>query len=128
MTVYVYDNCSTDRTARRALDAGAVVCSDPLKGKGNVVRRAFADIDADIYLLIDGDDTYDAMMAPVLVRHLLEDQLDMVTGVRKAVHQDAYRQGHQWGNVVITNMAQSIFGNRISDMLSGYRVFSRRFV
>ena len=87
MTVYVYDNCSTDRTAERALAAGAVVCSEPLKGKGNVVRRAFADIDADIYLLIDGDDSYDAAAAPALIEKLVTENLDHVVGVRREVEE-----------------------------------------
>ena len=126
--IYVFDNGSEDDTVNEARNSGAVVRREPQRGKGNVVRRAFADIEADVYVLIDGDDTYDAMKAPTLVRLLLDDQLDMVTGVRRAVREDAYRPGHRWGNVVLTNMARSFFGNRNSDMLSGYRVFSRRFV
>ena len=132
MTVYVYDNCSTDRTAKRALDAGAVVCSEPLKGKGNVVRRAFADIDADIYLLIDGDDTYDAAAAPMLIGKLVHENLDHVVGVRRQVeglrNASAYRPAHETGNRVLNMMVAAIFGDSMGDMLSGYRVFSRRFV
>jgi glycosyltransferase involved in cell wall biosynthesis len=131
MTVYVYDNCSTDRTAKRALDAGAVVCSEPLKGKGNVVRRAFADIDADIYLLIDGDDTYDAAAAPMLISKLVHENLDHVLGVRRQVegrNGSAYRPAHETGNRVLNLMVSAIFGDSMGDMLSGYRVFSRRFV
>jgi glycosyltransferase involved in cell wall biosynthesis len=132
ITVYVYDNCSTDRTGRRALDAGAVVCSEPLKGKGNVVRRAFADIDADIYLLIDGDDTYDAAAAPLLVAKLVNENLDHVVGVRRQVegcrNGSAYRPAHETGNRVLNLMVSAIFGDSMGDMLSGYRVFSRRFV
>lgn len=132
MTVYVYDNCSTDRTVARALDAGAVVCSEPLKGKGNVVRRAFADIDADIYLLIDGDDTYDAAAAPTMIERLVNENLDHIVGVRREVegcrNGTAYRPAHATGNLVLNKMVTAIFGDSMGDMLSGYRVFSRRFV
>lgn len=125
ITVYVYDNCSSDRTVERALEAGAVVCSEPHKGKGNVVRRAFADIDADIYLLIDGDDTYDAGAAPAMLEKLLAENLDQVVGVRRG---DAYRAGHETGNRALNRIVTGIFGDTMGDMLSGYRVFSRRFV
>ena len=125
MTVYVYDNGSTDETASRALEAGAVVCSEPLLGKGNAVRRAFADIDADIYLLIDGDDTYDAAAAPAMIEKLVADNLDHVVGVRRG---SAYRQGHERGNRALNRIVTGIFGDTMGDMLSGYRVFSRRFV
>ena len=132
MTVYVYDNCSTDRTVERALEAGAVVCSEPLKGKGNVVRRAFADIDADIYLLIDGDDTYDAAAAPRMIEQLVAENLDHVVGVRREVEGladgTAYRPDHATGNKVLNRIVAGIFGDSMGDMLSGYRVFSRRFV
>ena len=131
MTVYVYDNCSTDRTIERALAAGATVCSEPCKGKGNVVRRAFADIDADIYLLIDGDDTYDAAAAPDMVERLVRDNLDHVVGVRREVEcrtGSAYRPAHATGNKVLNRIVCAIFGDSMGDMLSGYRVFSRRFV
>jgi glycosyltransferase involved in cell wall biosynthesis len=131
MTVYVYDNCSTDRTVECALRAGAVVCEEPLKGKGNVVRRAFADIDADIYLLIDGDDTYDAAAAPRLIEKLVEENLDHVVGVRREIEStagSAYRPSHAWGNRVLNRIVSGIFGDSMGDMLSGYRVFSRRFV
>ena len=128
--VHVYDNNSTDRTRDVAAAAGAVVRTESLQGKGNVVRRMFADIEADAYVLVDGDDTYDAAAAPEMVRLLLADQLDMVTAVRvtesDAGH--AYRPGHRFGNRVLTGMVRRIFGDRITDMLSGYRVFSRRFV
>src|SRR6478672_1128401 len=131
ITVYVYDNCSTDRTAQRAREAGAVVCREPLKGKGNVVRRAFADIDADIYLLIDGDDTYDAFAAPAMLERLVVENLDQVVGVRRQVEglaSSAYRPNHELGNRVLNRIVCSIFGDSMGDMLSGYRVFSRRFV
>ncbi len=131
MTVYVYDNCSTDRTVERALQAGATVCSEPLKGKGNVVRRAFADIDADIYLLIDGDDTYDAAAAPRMIEKLVRENLDHVVGVRREVEgcqSAAYRPAHATGNRVLNRIVAAIFGDSMGDMLSGYRIFSRRFV
>jgi glycosyltransferase involved in cell wall biosynthesis len=125
MAVYVYDNNSTDRTVERAREAGAIVCSEPHKGKGNVVRRAFADIDADVYLLIDGDDTYDAAAAPAMIEKLVAENLDQVVGVRRG---DAYRAGHETGNRVLNRIVCAIFGDTMGDMLSGYRVFSRRFV
>ncbi len=127
-TVYVYDNNSSDATAISARDAGAVVRREALQGKGHVVRRMFADIDADIYVLVDGDDTYDAAAAPAMVDMLLDGQLDMVTGTRVAASDGAYRRGHVLGNAVLTGVIRRIFGDRIDDMLSGYRVFSRRFI
>lgn len=127
-TVYVYDNNSTDRTAELAREAGAVVRAEALRGKGNVIRRMFADIDADLYVLADGDDTYDAASAPAMAAMLLERQLDMVIGARDPAMEAAWRPGHRLGNAVLTGMVRAVFGNRVSDMLSGYRVFSRRFV
>lgn len=127
-TVFVYDNNSEDETATIARQAGAVVRSESLPGKGNVVRRMFADIDADVYVLVDGDDTYDAASAARLVDKLEADILDMVTGVRVAVDDDSYRPGHKFGNYFLTGMVSLVFGSRSSDLLSGYRVFSRRFV
>lgn len=127
-TVYVYDNNSTDRTARVAMDAGAVVGHEPFAGKGNVMRRMFSDIEADIYVLVDGDDTYDAAAAPLLVTTLLDNQLDMVNGARVTEIKEAYRFGHRFGNKMLTGLVQIIFGKQFDDMLSGYRVFSRRFV
>lgn len=126
--VYVYDNNSTDDTRARAAEAGAVVRNEPLQGKGNVVRRMFADVDADVYVLVDGDDTYDAAAAPQMVELLQHDWLDMVNAARVTDIKQAYRPGHRFGNVALTSMVQVIFGKRIDDMLSGYRVFSRRFV
>ena len=127
-TIYVYDNNSSDRTTQVARAAGAVVRTEMLQGKGNVVRRMFADIEADIFVLVDGDDTYDAASAPAMVQMLIDNQLDMVLGARQETAQDAYRRGHRLGNAVLTGIVRYVFGNRVSDMLSGYRVFSRRFV
>ena len=126
--IYVYDNASTDGTVVAARAAGAVVRSEPLKGKGNVVRRMFADIDADIYVLVDGDATYDSASVGKLVQLLTSGNLDMVNGIRVAQHVDAYRAGHKFGNRLLTGLVASLFGRRTKDMLSGYRVFSRRFV
>ena len=126
--IYVYDNNSKDRTVEVARAAGAVVRTESLQGKGHVVRRMFADIEADIYVLVDGDDTYEAAAAPRMVAKLVEERLDMVTGIRVSEIQEAYRPGHRFGNLMLTGMVRTIFGNRITDMLSGYRVFSRRFV
>jgi len=127
-TVYVYDNNSTDRTIEVATAVGAVVRRERRPGKGNVVRRMFQDVDADIYVMVDGDDTYDASVAPQLVARLLDEQLDMVVGRRIETHQAAYRAGHRLGNRVLTGLVAKLFGAQIVDMLSGYRVFSRRFV
>jgi glycosyltransferase involved in cell wall biosynthesis len=126
--VYVYDNGSTDRTAAVAAAAGAIVRHETLRGKGNVVRRMFADIEADAYLVVDGDDTYDAAAAPRLVRYLWENRLDMVNGARASDGEHAYRAGHQAGNLLLTRMVGWVFGRRFDDMLSGYKAFSRRFV
>ena len=126
--VYVYDNGSTDDTAAVARAAGAVVRHEGNPGKGNVVRRMFADVEADIYVLVDGDDTYDASAAPALVRKLLDEQLDMVNASRADGTVAAYRPGHRFGNRVLSGMVAYIFGDRFTDMLSGYRAFSRRFV
>ncbi|QJE73794.1 glycosyltransferase [Aerophototrophica crusticola] len=126
-TVYVYDNNSKDRTVELASKAGAVVRREPLQGKGNVVRRMFADIEADVYVMVDGDDTYDASKASLLVEKLLAEQLDMVNGAR-VTDWENYRTGHRFGNVLLTTLVTMVFGKRTQDMLSGYRVFSRRFV
>jgi glycosyltransferase involved in cell wall biosynthesis len=126
--IYVYDNNSRDLTVQVAAAAGAVVRNEPLQGKGNVVRRMFADVEADAYVLVDGDDTYHAGSAPALVELLFTDQLDMVNAARLSQGEAAYRRGHVFGNWLLTTLVASVFGNRTRDMLSGYRVFSRRFV
>lgn len=127
-TIYVYDNASSDNTPEVARAAGALVYSEPLVGKGNVVRRMFADIEADIYVMVDGDGTYDASHAPKLLAHFLAHDLDMVNCARVATEATAYRPGHRLGNWLLTWLVARVFGNRLSDMLSGYRVMSRRFV
>jgi len=125
--IYVYDNNSTDGTAERAARAGAIVRREPRQGKGNVVRRMFADIDAEVYVMVDGDGTYDASAARSLVAELVTNKLDMVTGARKT-DWEQYRRGHRFGNVLLTGLVTMVFGRLTEDMLSGYRVFSRRFV
>jgi hypothetical protein len=127
-TIYVYDNNSSDRTREVAAGAGAVVRTERMQGKGHVVRRMFADVEADIYVMADGDATYDAAAAPELVRCLVQEQLDMVVGARKSEVEQAYRRGHRFGNQLLTGMLARIFGRTFTDILSGYRVFSRRFV
>jgi len=126
--IFVYDNNSTDRTAEVARQAGAVVRSERRQGKGHVVRRMFADIDADIYVLVDGDATYDAASAPRMIDRLLNDHLDMVVGFRVDQATAAYRLGHRTGNWMLTGFLASVFGQAFKDVLSGYRVLSRRFV
>jgi glycosyltransferase involved in cell wall biosynthesis len=126
--IYVYDNNSTDRTAEAAAAAGAIVRAERMQGKGNVVRRMFADIEADVYVMADGDSTYDAAAAPELVRRLLAEQLDMVVGARKSEVEEAYRRGHRLGNRLFTGLLARLFGRSFTDIFSGYRVFSRRFV
>jgi glycosyltransferase involved in cell wall biosynthesis len=126
--IYVYDNNSTDRTAEAAAEAGAIVRAERMQGKGNVVRRMFADIEADVYLMADGDATYDAGAAPELVRRLLEERLDMVVGARKSEVEQAYRRGHRLGNRLFSGLLARLFGRSFTDFFSGYRVFSRRFV
>lgn len=126
--IYVYDNNSHDNTIEVARHAGAIVRTEPLQGKGNVVRRMFADIEADIYVLVDGDATYDADSAPKMIQALLDGPLDMVNGARVTRIEEAYRPGHRFGNWLLTSMVAWVFGNRFRDMLSGYRVFSRRYV
>jgi glycosyltransferase involved in cell wall biosynthesis len=127
-TVYVYDNNSRDRTRQVAAEAGAIVRTERQQGKGHVVRRMFADIDADLYIMADGDLTYDPKAAPAMVDLLLADQLDMVVGTRRHQEQEAYRGGHVLGNKLFTGLLSGLFGRSFSDIFSGYRVFSRRFV
>jgi glycosyl transferase family 2 len=126
--VYVYDNNSSDRTKAIAAEAGAQVRSERRQGKGHVVRRMFADIDADIYVLVDGDATYDAASAPRMIERLVADHLDMVVGLRVDQAEAAYRRGHRTGNWMLTRFLSSVFRQEFKDILSGYRVFSRRFV
>jgi glycosyltransferase involved in cell wall biosynthesis len=127
-TIYVYDNNSRDRTREIAAEAGAEVRTERQQGKGHVVRRMFADIDADVYVMADGDLTYDPAAAPAMVAMLLAEQLDMVVGTRRHDAKDAYRGGHVIGNKVFTGLLTGLFGRSFSDIFSGYRVFSRRFV
>jgi glycosyltransferase involved in cell wall biosynthesis len=127
-TIYVYDNNSSDGTAEIARAAGAVVRTERMQGKGHVVRRMFADVEADIYVMADGDATYEAAAAPGLIALLREEQLDMVVGARKSEVEAAYRPGHRLGNKLLTGMLAWLFGRTFTDILSGYRVFSRRFV
>lgn len=127
-TIHVYDNNSTDGTAAAAAASGARTGRETQQGKGHVVRRMFADIEADLYLLVDGDGTYDAADAPAMLRLLVADQLDMVNGRRMADAGSAFRAGHRLGNRILSGLVARIFGARVSDMLSGYRAFSRRFV
>lgn len=126
--IYVYDNNSRDNTAAVAREAGAIVRVERRQGKGHVVRRMFADVEADIYVLVDGDATYDAPSAPRMIDKLLEEHLDMVVGLRIDQSQAAYRLGHRTGNRMLTGFLSSTFGQDFKDILSGYRVFSRRFV
>ncbi len=129
-TVYVYDNGSSDNTVSRAREAGAVVRVEPRRGKGNVVRRMFADVDADVYVMLDGDGTYDATAAPNMINLLISDHLDLVTGnrIEDQKSTNTYRAGHRFGNAVFTKSVKKIFNSPCEDVLSGYRVMSRRFV
>jgi glycosyltransferase involved in cell wall biosynthesis len=126
--VYVYDNNSSDKTSAVAAKAGAVVRTERQQGKGNVVRRMFADIDADVYLMADGDLTYDPASAPAMVDLLLADHLDMVVGTRQHEAAEDERKGHLLGNRIFTGLLSGLFGRSFTDIFSGYRVFSRRFV
>lgn len=126
--IYVCDNGSTDRTVEVARNAGAHVISEPRRGKGNAIRRVFADVDADAYVMIDGDDTYDPSFSPKMIAALFDDGLDVVYGSRVDQEQASYRPGHRFGNWLLTSLVVWAFDNPVEDMLSGYRVFSRRFV
>ena len=126
--IYVFDNNSSDSTAEVAKRAGAFVRTENLQGKGFVVRRMFSDIEAEIYVLVDGDGTYNAKDAPAMVEYLIFNSLDMVNGRRIQKGEAAYRIGHQFGNKLLTGLVQTLFGSRTDDMLTGYRIFSRRFV
>jgi len=126
--IFVYDNSSSDSTREEALSAGAIVRSEGRVGKGNVVRRMFADVEADVFVMIDGDDTYDASVAPRLIEVLLSNSLDMVSAARVPTSANVYRRGHKFGNTLLSKVVAMAFGGRITDMLSGYRAFSRRFV
>lgn len=131
LSIFVFDNSSSDNTKQIALQCGVTVLNVPLKGKGNVVRRMFADVDADIYVMVDGDATYDANAVSQLIDKLIDEHLDMVVGCRKtsaAIASKAYRHGHQWGNRLLTQSVVRIFGGNFTDMLSGYRAFTRRYV
>jgi glycosyltransferase involved in cell wall biosynthesis len=127
-TIYVCDNASTDHTAERARAAGATVFAESHPGKGSAIRRLFASVEADIYVMVDGDDTYQASEAPHLIERLASERLDMINVARASEDDDAYRFGHQFGNRAITKMISSLFGGGFEDVFSGYRVFSRRFV
>jgi glycosyltransferase involved in cell wall biosynthesis len=126
--IYVYDNNSADRTVAVAREAGAIVRTERMQGKGNVVRRMFADVDADIYVMADGDATYDAAAAPAMIAKMRDEGLDMVVGTRVHEAADAYRRGHVLGNRAMTGLLAQLFGRSFTDIFSGYRVFSRRFV
>ncbi|MGC1457814.1 MAG: glycosyltransferase family 2 protein [Steroidobacteraceae bacterium] len=126
--IYVYDNNSTDQSVSIAAAAGARVRKESLQGKGHVVRRMFADVEADVYVMTDGDATYDPDCAPAMINLLLQESLDMVVAARVAAEEGAYRHGHRFGNQLLTRAVGHLFGSRFTDMLSGYRVFSRRFV
>lgn len=126
--IYVYDNNSKDRTAEVAAEAGAIVRREMMQGKGHVVRRQFADVEADVYVMADGDDTYDASAAPAMIEKLVAEKLDMVAGKRIETDVAAYRRGHRFGNWLLTSTVRFFFNSPFEDMLTGYRVMSRRFV
>jgi glycosyltransferase involved in cell wall biosynthesis len=125
--VHVYDNNSTDGTADRARDAGATVHLEGRQGKGHVVRRMLADVDADIYVMVDGDDTYDPESSPAMVERMIAEKLDLINGRRIETHAESYRFGHRWGNQFLSGLISRLFASRFDDVLSGYKVFSRRF-
>jgi glycosyltransferase involved in cell wall biosynthesis len=129
LSIVIFDNNSSDNTSEIAQHAGAEVVKVTLRGKGNVVRRMFADVDADVFVMVDGDATYDATAIKSLIDKLIDERLDMVVGCRDAgaSSREAYRRGHQFGNWLLTGSVKRIFGGSFTDMLSGYRVFSKRF-
>lgn len=126
--VFVYDNNSSDKTVAKAVAAGAIVRYERMQGKGNVLRRMLADVEADVYVVVDGDATYDASACPTMIERLLSENLDMINGMRIATNKEAYRPGHRFGNALLTGLIKSIFGTGLDDILSGYKVMSRRFV
>lgn len=126
-SIYVYDNNSSDDTARIAEEAGAIVRTESLQGKGAVVRRMFRDVEADFYVMVDGDHTYDAFVVPEMLDLAMSQPCDLVNCIRVETEQSAYRAGHRLGNIMLTGAVRKIFGDRVEDMLSGYKVFSRRF-
>jgi glycosyltransferase involved in cell wall biosynthesis len=126
--VFVYDNNSSDKTVAKAVAAGAIVRYERMQGKGNVLRRMLADVEADVYVVVDGDATYDASACPAMIERLLSENLDMINGMRIATNKEAYRPGHRFGNALLTGLIKSIFGTGLDDILSGYKVMSRRFV
>lgn len=126
--IYVYDNCSTDKTAEQAASAGAIVEKARKRGKGNVVRKMFSDISADIYVIVDGDDTYNAEDAPKMVDLVFQKRVDMVIANRQEISEKAYPLGHKWGNRLFNNILKLLFNSEFEDIFSGYRAFSRRFV
>ncbi|MDO9132348.1 glycosyltransferase [Hydrogenophaga sp.] len=127
-SIYVYDNRSSDNTSEEALKAGALVRREMWPGKGNVVRRMFSDIDADIYIMADGDGTYDSTVAPAMIQKLIDEHLDMVVGTRAGIYDNAHRRGHGLGNKIFNFVYKNLFGSLFTDIFSGYRVFSRRYV
>ncbi|MDR0677869.1 MAG: glycosyltransferase family 2 protein [Holosporaceae bacterium] len=127
-TIYVYDNCSEDKTAEVAKESGAVVVSARIRGKGNVVRRMFSDIDADIYIMVDGDSTYAPEDSKKMIKVLLDENVDMVVAVRREQNLSVYREGHRFGNKIFNFILKVLFDSSFRDIFSGYRVFSRRFV
>jgi len=126
--IYVGDNNSTDQTAKIAEESGAIVIRETNQGKGNMIRRMFADIESDVYVMVDGDATYDAASVHSMIEMCVDDKMDMVNGARKSQESEAYRAGHRFGNWMFTTLIQKTFKSHLSDILSGYRVFSRRFV
>lgn len=126
--IYVYDNNSSDQTLQAAVEQGVHVRHEKRQGKGYVVNRMFADVEADVYVMIDGDDTYDITDIDLMIRKLIHENCDMIVGVRKPVNSSCYRAGHTFGNFFFNSIVSAMFGRRVNDMLSGFRVFSRRFV